>query len=556
MPETLSKAAVKRRAEAEGWSEWLRSDLDWQAAKLGYWFDIDAAEHVRQFCRRFVRHSKGRWAGQPFELLDWQWRDVVAPLFGWKRPDGRRRYTHAYIEVPKKGGKSTLWAALTLYLLVADGEAGAEVYIAAADRDQASIIFSESANMVEASPNLASRLQVVRSTKRIISPLSNSLLKALSADVPTKEGLNASAVLFDELHVQPNAKLWETLEYACLSREQPIQASITTAGEEAGTICWEQHEYALDVNRGLIEDLHFLGVIYAADPEDDWTAPATWKKANPSLGETITLEGMEADCIKAQSSPRRTANFKRYRLNLWGEGAEAWLSLDAWDACGQIPVDIEALKGRECFGGLDLSTIRDISALVLLFPDTDVGYYVLPHFFIPAERMQARKDKDHVDYPLWVRQGFITATEGNRIDYKAIRNRVNEYGKLYSIRDIGFDPWNAEHLCQELAEDDGFSMVEYRQGYRTMSGPSKEFEACVEGCQLAHGGNPVLRWMAGNARVRQDDNENIMPSKAKSRERIDGIVACIIALGRALADDDETGGPSVYEERGVVTIDL
>ena len=528
--------------------EWVRTDLDRKAVELGYYFDLESAERVRTFCRKFLRHSKGQWAGQPFELLEWQWRDVVGPLFGWKRLDGTRRFRHCYIEVPKKCGKSTLWAALTLYMLVGDGEAGAEVYIAAADRDQAGIVFGEAANMVSASPALQARVEVVRSQKRLVFPQTNSFMKALSADVPTKEGLNASAVLFDELHVQPNKKLWETLEYACISRVQPIQASITTAGEEAGTICWEQHEYSEDVRKGLIDDLHFLGVIYAAEPDDDWTDPKTWAKANPSLGDTMTLEQFADDCKKAQCSPRKAANFKRYRLNLWGAGADRWLDLDAWDECSKVARE-EALKGRECYAGLDLSSKTDITALVLVFPDEHVGYYVLPYFWIPKDRMYSRQDKDHVPYPQWVSEGLIEATEGTRVDYKAIRSRANQVAKDYDLRIIGFDPWNAEQLVQQLAEDDGLPMVEFRQGYKSMSDPCKEVEALVGDRQIAHGGNPVLRWMAGNVMVDQDPAGNLKPNKAKSRERIDGMVALIMGIGCLPKAEGPT--ESVYEARGL-----
>jgi len=306
----------------------VRTEADERAVAQGYVFRLAAAERVRTFFQRFLCHSKGEWAGQPFELLDWQWDDIVAPLFGWQRPDGTRRFRRGYIEVPKKNGKSCLFSGLSLYLLLADGEPGAEIYSAAVDRDQASIVFTEAANMVEASPHLASRLQVVRSTKRIVDHRSRSYYKALSADVPAKEGLNAHAILIDELHAQRNRDLWDTLRYAGASRRQPLHLAITTAGYDRHSICWEQHDYAKKVQDGTIQDLAFFSYICAAESDDDWTAPEVWRKANPSFGITLSAEQFAEDCQEAQQSPAKENSFRRYRLNQWTEQDVRWLSLE------------------------------------------------------------------------------------------------------------------------------------------------------------------------------------------------------------------------------------
>jgi phage terminase large subunit-like protein len=376
----MRQTRLRNDAKREGWSEWIRSPRDEKAVLEGCRFDIRAAERVRTFFTKFLRHSKGQWAGQPFALLDWQWREVVAPLFGWKRADGTRRYRRAYIEVPKKNGKSALFSGLSLYLLAADGEPGAEVYSAAVDRDQASIVFNEAANMVEVSPQLSSRLNVVRSMKRIVMPRSRSFYKALSADVPAKEGLNAHAVLIDELHAQKTRLLWDTLRYTGAARRQPLHLSITTAGFDHHSICWEQHDYAEKVLDGTIEDSSFLPFIAAAGAEDDWTSPEVWRKANPSFAVTINPEQFAEDCREAQESPAKENSFRRYRLNQWTEQEVRWLNMEKWDACATPLGD---LGRRPCYAGLDLSSTTDITALVLVFPNED-RYDVLPLFWVRA----------------------------------------------------------------------------------------------------------------------------------------------------------------------------
>ena len=516
------------KAKREGWSQWIHSPRDEKAVMEGCRFDIRAAERVRTFFTKFLRHSKGQWAGQPFALLDWQWREVVAPLFGWKRADGTRRYRRAYIEVPKKNGKSALFSGLSLYLLAADGEPGAEIYSAAVDRDQASIVFNEAANMVEVSSQLSSRLSVVRSTKRIVMPRTRSFYKALSADVPAKEGINAHAILIDELHAQKTRQLWDTLRYAGAARRQPLHLSITTAGFDRHSICWEQHDYAEKVLDGTIEDSSFLSFIAAAGAEDDWTNTEVWQKANPSFGITISAEQFAEDCREAQESPAKENSFRRYRLNQWTEQEVRWLSMEKWDACSASLGD---LQGRECYAGLDLSSTTDITALVLVFPSED-RYDVLPLFWVPEEGARQRERRDRVPYLQWIREGHIEATPGEVIDYDRIRTRINELGQQYQIREIAIDRWNATQLATQL-EGDGFEMVAFGQGYASMNWPCKKLEELVLGGKIAHGGNPVLRWMAGNVSIEKDAADNWKPSKKKSIERIDGIVALIMGVDRA-----------------------
>ncbi|MBE3118850.1 MAG: terminase large subunit [Candidatus Atribacteria bacterium] len=548
-----AKPIQQRLADASKWREWVVSEADERAVSAGCYFDLAAAERVRQFFRRFLHHSKGRWAGEPFELLDWQWQRCIGPIFGWKLESGLRRVRTVYEEVAKKNGKSTKLAGLGLYGLMGDGEPGAEVYVAASDRKQASIIYTEAERMVKASPDLKSRLIVVSSQKRISFPAENGILEAVSADAYRLEGLNASMILFDELHAQPNSNLWDTLRYSGLTRLQPLTIAITTAGYDRTSICYEQRRYAEDVRDGAIEDISFLPIIFAADPDDDWTKESTWRKANPSLGETITVQTFEADCREAQAEPRKENTFKRYRLNIWTEQASRWLSMEAWEQCDGA-VRLASLRGRPCFGGLDLSSTGDTTAFVLAFPpEEDEEWAVLPFFWIPAASLERRSRASGVPFADWASAGYVEETAGTVVDYTRIRAKVVELCSLYAVQTVAFDPYNATMLTQMLANDDGIPMAQFRQGFLSMNAPAKELEKLVLSGQLAHGGNPVLRWMASNVAVRTDPAGNIKPDKENSGDKIDGIVALVMAIGAATMGIE---GPkaSIYETRGLVTV--
>ena len=515
------------------------------ATKTRYRFDDQAADRAVRFFPRFLRHTKGEHAGQPFNLLPWQ-ADIVRALFGWKRSDGLRKYRRAYVEVPRKNGKSNLAAGIGLYLLFSDGEPGAEVYSAASDRDQAAIVFEAASSMVEESPELLEQSEPYR--RSIVIPKSRSSYKVLSSDVKTKHGLNAHGIIFDELHTQPNRDLWDVLTTSTGSRRQPLTFSITTAGFDRHSICWEIHDYAVKIQDGIIDDPEFLPVIFAAPDDADWTDPAVWALANPSLDVTISREYLEAECNRAQETPGYVNTFRRLHLNQWTESSSRWLDLGAWNECGE-PIDPAELEGESCWGGLDLSTTTDLSALVLVFP-RDPGYAVLAWFWVPEETMRLRSRRDRVPYDIWAREGYIEATEGNVVDYDFIREKINSLGAQYRIQQIGFDPWNATSLVNDLMAD-GAKMVAVRQGYASLTAPSKELEKLVVARELFHGDNPVLRWCAANVVVQQDPAGNLKPSKDKSTERIDGIVALVIALSRAI-DGDETG--NVYDERGLLTL--
>lgn len=513
-----------------------------------FWFDEAAADRAVHFFERFLKHHKGKWAGAPFQLLDWQRDRVIRPLFGWKRRDGRRRFRTAYIEVPRKNGKSTLAAGIALYLLFADGEFGAEIYSAAADRDQAAIVFDTAKTMVEMSPALRKRCEIYK--RSIVVPKTRSVYRVLSAEAYTKHGINAHGIIFDELHAQPTRDLWDTLTTSTGAREQPLVVAITTAGYDRQSICWEQHEYARQVLEGVIDDPSFLAVVYAADEGDDWRDPKVWAKANPSLGVTVKLEYLRREAERAAQVPAYQNAFRRLHLNQWTQQETRWLDLAAWDACDG-PVDPKALEGRECYAGLDLASVADVAALVLVFPPQgDELYQVLPFFWIPEENMMERSRRDRVPYDAWVRDGLIRATEGNVIDYRQIIADIEALGERFHIREIAFDRWGAFQVQQQL-EGAGFTMVAFGQGFKSMSPPTKELLKLVLARKLAHGGHPVLRWMADNMVVDQDPAGNVKPNKAKSREKIDGMVALIMALDRAIRHQQPG---SVYERRGILVV--
>lgn len=513
-----------------------------------FWFDENAANRAVIFFERYLKHTKGKWAGAKFELMDWQKNDIIRPLFGWKRKDGTRKYRTAYIEIPRKNGKSTLSSGIALYLLFADNEYGAEIYSAAADREQAAIVFEIAKAMVEASPALKKRAKIYK--RSIVVPKTMSSYKVLSADAPTKHGLNAHGIIFDELHAQPNRELWDVLTTSTGAREQPLVVAITTAGYDKNSICWEQHDYARKVLDGIIDDPSFFAYMAAADENDDWKNPKTWKKANPGLGQTVKLEYLEQEAKKAEQIPAYQNTFRRLHLNQWTQQDERWLDMAAWDATAGV-VNANKLIGHECYGGLDLASTTDIAALVLLFPMDNGNYHILPYFWIPEANMKERIIRDKVPYDAWARDGFIEATEGNVIDYGIIRKRINELGRIYNIKEIGHDPWNATQLSLEL-DGDGFTMVPIRQGFASLSSPTKELMNLVLSKKIKHGGNPVLRWMADNMVVKQDPAGNIKPDKSKSTEKIDGIVALIMAIDRATRHKEDK--KSVYEERGIITL--
>ena len=449
---------------------------------------------------------------------------------------------------------SELAAAVALLLTCGDGEERAEVYGCAADRQQAAIVFDVAADMVRMCPALNKRVKILTSQKRIVFTPTNSFYQVLSAEAYSKHGFNIHGVVFDELHTQPNRKLFDVMTKGSGdARMQPLYFLITTAGTDTNSICYEVHQKAQDIIEGRKHDPTFYPVIYGASESEDWTDPKVWKRANPSLGKTIGIDKVQAACNSAKETPGEENAFRQLRLNQWVKQAVRWMPMEKWDSC-KTAFDESFLEGRVCYGGLDLSSTTDITAFVLVFPPTedDEHYYVLPYFWLPEDTLSLRVRRDHVPYDVWERQGYLMTTEGNVVHYGFIENFIDELGTKFNIKEIAFDRWGAVQMSQNL-EGLGFTLVQFGQGYKDMSPPTKELMKLTLEKTLAHSGHPVLRWMMDNIFIRRDPAGNIKPDKEKSTEKIDGAVALIMALDRAircgLGSED-----SIYDSRDMLVL--
>lgn len=518
----------------------------------GSYYDKEYADFTVAFIESLC-HTKGTWAGKWFELMDWQ-EQIIRDLFGILKPNGYRQFNTAYIEIPKKNGKSELAAAVALLLTCGDGEQRAEVYGAAADRQQASIVFDVAADMVRMCPALNKRVKILASQKRLIYEPTNSFYQVLSAEAYSKHGFNVHGVVFDELHSQPNRKLYDVLTKGSGdARMQPLFFLITTAGTDTHSICYEVHQKAQDIIDGRKIDPTFYPVIFGADDTEDWTSPKVWKKCNPSLGETIGMDKVKTACESAKQNPGEENSFRQLRLNQWVKQAVRWMPMDKWDKCA-FAVNEEQIEGRVCYGGLDLSSTTDITAFVLVFPplDEEDKYVILPYFWIPEDTLDLRVKRDHVPYDVWEQQEYLQTTEGNVIHYGYIEKFIEKLGERFNIREIAFDRWGAVQMVQNL-EGMGFTVVPFGQGFKDMSPPTKELMKLTLEQKIAHGGHPVLRWNMDNIFIRTDPAGNIKADKEKSTEKIDGAVATIMALDRAIRCGNDSGD-SIYDSREMLVL--
>ena len=514
-------------------------------------YDKKKADRAVTFIENLC-HTKGKWAGTPFWLLPWQ-EQLIRDIFGIVKPDGNRQFRTAFVEICKKVGKSELAAAIALYLLYADNEPSAEVYGAAADRQQASIVFDVAKQMVEMSPALMKRSKLMGATKRIVNYGNAGYYQVLSAEVGGKHGFSVSGLVFDEIHTQPNRQLYDVLTKGSSdARQNPLHFIITTAGNDRHSIAYELHTKAVDILEGRRVDPTFYPVVYGLKDDEDWEDEANWYKVNPSLGYTVDVERLRDAYREAKQNPADEITFKWLRCNMWVSSTVAWIP-DAIYMRGNEPIDMASLEGRDCYAGLDLSSTGDITALVLIFPprDEDEKFVLLPYFWIPEETIPKRVKANSVPYDIWEKQGYIMSTEGNVIHYDFIEKFIMDLSEKYHILEIAVDRWNATHVIQNL-EDNGLTMVPFGQGFASMSAPTKEFYRLLMEGKIIHGGHPVMRWMAGNVVVDTDPAGNIKVTKAKSKEKIDGIVAAIMALDRAVRHESE--GRSVYDTRGIILI--
>lgn len=512
-------------------------------------YDKKKADRAVTFIENLC-HTKGKWARTPFWLLPWQ-EQLIRDIFGIVKADGNRQFRTAFVEICKKVGKSELAAAVALYLLYADNEPSAEVYGAAADRQQASIVFDVAKQMVEMSPALMKRSKLMGATKRIVNYSNAGYYQVLSAEVGGKHGFSVSGLVFDEIHTQPNRQLYDVLTKGSSdARQNPLHFIITTAGNDRHSIAYELHTKAVDILEGRRVDPTFYPVVYGLKDDEDWEDEANWYKVNPSLGYTVDIERLRDAYREAKQNPADEVTFKWLRCNMWVSSTVAWIP-DAIYMRGNEAINAALLEGRDCYAGLDLSSTGDITALVLIFPPRDKNekYVLLPYFWIPEETIPRRVKANSVPYDIWEKQGYIMATEGNVIHYNFIEKFIMDLSEKYHILEIAVDRWNATQMIQNL-EGEGFTIVPFGQGFSSMSAPTKEFYRLLMEGRIIHGGNPVLRWMAGNVVIDTDPAGNIKVTKAKSKEKIDGIVAAIMALDRCIRQEGQSG--SVYDERGLL----
>jgi len=558
----------------------------WMGENRGYWesicgkyyFDRGAAEKAVQFFPECLSHGKGEFAGQPFFLDPWEEYLVVRPVFGWKFKDtGLRRFRKVYIEIPKKNGKSQFCAGLGVYMTFCDDEPGAEVYCAAADRDQAAIVFEEAKRMVEDCPDLFERATCYR--RSIVYHDGGSIFKVLSSDAATKHGPNIHCLIFDELHAQPDRELFETLEKGVAARRQPLIVMITTSGDDTESLCYEQHEYAESVMKDGGDD-SFLPVLFNLTKEEDWTDLEVLRKVNPCLGVTVKEDYILGEINAAKKEPRKQNSFKQLHCNIWTQQAKLWIPIENWDACALSPEEwtkiLSALAGKPVAGGLDLSTKTDLCNFtmafklmdeptekpidVVLVPESDepgksekkpakkfrINFRVVlvPFFWIPEEGLTLRKTRDRFSYDIMQAKELIETTAGSIIDYDAIRDKILELSPVHKLKggEIGYDPWNATQLATQL-EKDGFHMIEIPQTMNHLTEASKVFEALVLSKRILHSGHRVLRWNVENVSVKEDDAGNIKPVKPSKMKRIDGVVGSILAIHRLMTMKEAPATP-------------
>ena len=523
------------------------NDMD-NAESRGYYFNETIAECVMRFFTT-LKHAKGEWGRSPIILEPWE-KFFIGSIYGWLHIDtGFRRFSTAYLEVARKNGKSILASGIGLYSLDMDDEPGAEVYSFATKKDQARIVFDVARNMVITSPVLKNRIDVYKDSLVVEETMSK--FQPLSADFSTLDGLNVSCAIGDELHAQKYRELWGVINTARGARRQSLLIGITTAGTDMHGICREQHDYTEKILNGVLSDDSFFGLIYTLDTDDKWNDSSTWIKANPNLGVSVKMDTLRKEAAKCEFTPSALNEFMRWHLNIWTQAETTWITHDAWKESGTITYDNDSLIGQKCWGGLDLSSNNDITALTLTFRQSNGEYYNLYHFWIPRDNIEARARKDRVPYDLWVREGYVTATDGNVIDKKFIEHYIIETAQKYKIQELAVDPHDALEVSSNLL-DAGVNVIEFRQGFLSMSPACKSFEEKILRKEYRHNNNPVMGWMLSNVVLRIDPAGNIKPDKGKSREKIDGVISSVMALQRAILAENKK--ESIYASRGVRSV--
>ena len=516
-----------------------------------YYYDKEAADKAVRFIEKFLTHTKGELAGKPFILEKWQKKEIIQPTFGMKHTStGLRRYRTAFIFLPRKNGKSTLAAAIILTLMFLDDEKGAEMYSAANDKEQAAIVFECAKGMVANSPELTQHLETFRNS--LVYNAKGSFYKAISRESGTKHGFNVSAAIYDELHAMKSGdaeSLYQVLETATGSRREPLMIAITTSGYDTTSECYKMYSYAKRVEEGSVKDEAFLPVIYEADIEDDIQSPDTWAKCNPNYGVSLKEDYMQREALKAATLPSYENLFRRLHLNQWTGSDTRWISDELWTSCS-TSIDEQILEEYPCWGGLDLASVRDLTAFSLVWQVDEM--YVYKHWtFVPEEKVHQRTGgKDGVNYLEW--SDILEITAGNVTDYDYVQAKIMQLSEVYNIQSIAFDRYNSSQLVLNLTSE-GFKMSPYGQGFKSMNPPTKALEAKILKEEVIHFGCPVLRWQIGNVQLATNAASDIKPVKDKAKDKIDTIVAMIMATGEMLFTEREKA--SVYNsQRGFLSI--
>jgi len=550
---------MAKKKISQKWLKIIQSlpDYDPLIGADDFWFDEDEAQASIDFFAEFITHTKGGMAGKPY-ILEPHEEALTANIFGWKDNNGNRRYREVLYYVPRKNSKTTWAAGTSLQVLFTDGEPGAECYCAAADREQASLLYQQVEQMIHNCPLLEEKVIMYATTKTTRYCEENSFFKAISAEANTKHGFNSHLVIVDELHAQPNGELTDVLETSMGSRTQPLLIYITTSDyERPGSVCNMKHDYAKRVQGDPSIDPRFLPAIWEASVENDWQDPEVWKKANPNLGKSVSMDYFERMCKKAVEIPSFENTFKRLHLNIRTEQDVRWIPVAKWDAClaedGYTPED---MLNRKCYMGIDISSKVDLSSLALFFPgESDFKHRILCYNWMPRDNALLKERETKVPYTLWARNPRyphqLTLTDGDVIDQEVVRNKIHELATQYEVLAIGFDPWNAAQLGGELLRD-GLPVFEYRQTFASMSPPTRELEEMILTRKLEQDGSPILRAAISNIAAELDGNDNVKLNKKKSTGRIDPIVASINAIGLWLSAELEE--ESIYNERGLICL--
>lgn len=528
-----------------------RALRDWRDRPSGLVWSAASVRRVCGFCE-LLHEIKGPHAGQPLHLSPWQ-VFLLAQVFGWLRQDGRRRYRRVYVEVPRGNGKSTLSAAVALYMLLADDEPGAECYSFAVTRDQARIVFDTAREMARRTPHLRNAFRVEVGQHSIYVPSTASKLAPMSSDADTLEGLNVHFGCIDELHAHKTRRVYDVVETALGKRRNSLLWVITTAGYDQSSVCYELHRHVRAMVDGSVHDDSQFGLIYSPDPDDDWTSDDALVKANPNLDVSVQRDVVVALRAKAMSLPSGASAFRTRHLCQWMSVRESWMDVRAWDSCADRTLDIAQFAGEPCWIGLDLAERTDISSAAILFrrldDDGKEHYYLFAHHYLPRQTIE-RGENAH--YRGWHAAGRIIDAGDASIDQSRIYADIMAIAERHRVQALYYDPAYASQLILRL-ENDGLPCVVMRPSVVNFSDPMKHLESLVLDRRLHHDGDPVLAWMASNVVARRDDKGNVYPIKQSEREKIDGIVAAIMALAGACSAE-QPSGPSVYEERGLTWV--